>query len=100
MNTVSSKFKKYIDVAAHFDTEGKIMPVMFWWDDGKSYPIDRVLDVRRAASLKAGGIGIRYTCRILGKNRYLYYDDYTGKWFVEIPEGHCSENTPAENELS
>ena len=78
--------KKFIDVAAHFDTEGKIMPVMFWWDDGKSYKIDRVLDVRRSASLKAGGNGIRYTCRILGKSRYLYYDDFVSKWFVEIPD--------------
>ncbi|HBT64554.1 MAG TPA: hypothetical protein DEB10_07850 [Ruminococcaceae bacterium] len=78
--------KKFIDVTAHFDTEGKIIPVMFWWEDGKSYQIDRVLDIRRSASLKAGGIGIRYTCRILGKNRYLYYDDYTSKWFVEVPD--------------
>lgn len=78
--------KKYIDVAAHFDTEGKIIPVMFWWDDGKSYQIDRVLDIRRSVSLKAGGIGIRYTCRILGKSRYLYYDDYDCKWFVEVPD--------------
>ena len=78
--------KKYIEVAAYFDTEGKIVPVMFWWDDGKSYQIDRVLDIRRAASLKAGGTGMRYTCRILGKERYLYYDDFTNRWFVEVPD--------------
>ena len=82
--------KKYIDVTAHFDTSGQIIPVIFWWDNGKSYQIDRVTDIRRAASLKAGGTGIRYTCRILGKKRYLYYDDYTQKWFVEI---HGNFNT-------
>ncbi|MDD3693208.1 MAG: hypothetical protein PHX02_04810 [Oscillospiraceae bacterium] len=78
--------KKYIDVAAHFDTNGQIIPIIFWWDNGKCYRIDRVTEIRRAASLKAGGTGIRYTCRILGKNRYLYYDDYARKWFVEINE--------------
>lgn len=76
--------KRYIKVAACFDTEGRMVPVMLWWEDGKSYEIDRVLDVRRAASLKAGGSGIRYTCRILGKERYLYYDDHQNKWFVEV----------------
>ena len=80
--------KKFIEVFAHFDTDGKVIPVIFLWDDGKSYQIDRVLDMRRSASLKAGGLGMRYTCRILGKNRYLYYDDYSGKWFVEIPDNH------------
>ena len=43
--------------------------------------IDRVLDVRRAASLKAGGIGLRYTIRIHGKATHLYFED--PQWFVE-----------------
>ena len=42
---------------------------------------DRILDRRRAASLKAGGIGMRYTCRILGQRSYLYYEE--PRWFVE-----------------
>lgn len=78
--------KKFIEVAAHFDLQGKILPVMFWWENGKSYSIDKVLDVRRAASLKAGGLGVRYTCRILGKERCLYYDNFDQKWFVEVPD--------------
>jgi len=76
--------KQYIDVTARFDTDGRILPVMFRWRDGRKYEMDRVTDIRRCASLKAGGIGIRYTCRILGKERYLYYDDYEHKWFVEV----------------
>lgn len=43
--------------------------------------IDRVLDVRQAPSLKGGGLGIRYTCRIRGKYGYLFCDE--GKWFWE-----------------
>ena len=50
-------------------------------EDGTVYEIDRILDKRRAASLKAGGIGMRYTCRILGQRSYLYYEE--PRWFVE-----------------
>jgi hypothetical protein len=45
------------------------------------YEIDKVTDVRQAPSLKGGGLGIRYTCRILGKEVYLFCDE--GKWFIE-----------------
>jgi hypothetical protein len=76
--------KKYVEVTAHHNAQGFVRPLILWWDDGRKYEIDRVLDVRRAASLKAGGIGIRYTCRILGKERYLYLDE--DKWYVNVPD--------------
>ena len=76
--------KKYVEVTAHHNAQGFVRPLIIWWDDGRKYEIDRVLDVRRAASLKAGGIGIRYTCRILGKERYLYLDE--DKWYVNVPD--------------
>lgn len=76
--------KKYVEVTAHHNAQGFARPLILWWDDGRKYEIDRVLDVRRAASLKAGGIGIRYTCRILGKERYLYLDE--DKWYVNVPD--------------
>ena len=76
--------KKYVEVTAHHNAQGFVRPLILWWDDGRKYEIDRVLDVRRAASLKAGGIGIRYTCRILGKERYLYRDE--DKWYVNVPD--------------
>lgn len=73
--------KIIVDVTARFDTGGKLTPLSLTWEDGTVYLIDRVLDVRRAASLKAGGMGIRYTVKILGRQRYLYYEE--PKWFVE-----------------
>ncbi|MBQ3514507.1 MAG: hypothetical protein IJA32_12050 [Lachnospiraceae bacterium] len=36
----------------------------------------------RAASLRAGGVGMRYTCIIDGKESHLYYED-NNMWFVE-----------------
>ena len=70
--------KAYVEVLARFDTEGRITPLEIVWEDGARYAIDRVLDVRRAASLKAGGIGVRYTCRIGGNQTYLFYEDVYG----------------------
>ena len=73
--------KVYVEVTAKFDTEGNITPLSVTWEDGMVYEIDRILDRRRAASLKAGGIGMRYTCRILGQRSYLYSEE--PRWFVE-----------------
>ena len=61
--------KKYIKVTATFDCDGNLLPELIYWDDGRKYPIDKITDVRYAASLKACGAGIRYTCKILGKEK-------------------------------
>ena len=58
-----NRAKVYVGVDARFDTEGRIIPLPITWEDGRVYGIDRVLDMRRAASLKAGGAGTRYTVR-------------------------------------
>ena len=75
------KRKVYVDVTAEFDINGNITPLAVEWDDGRIFQVDRVLDVRPAASLKAGGAGIRYSCRILGKVTNLWKED--NRWFVE-----------------
>lgn len=73
--------RQYVNVRADFYDDGRIMPLEVHWEDGRVFPIDRVVDIRPSASLKVGGAGIRYTCRI-GKNEtYLFLDD--NKWFVE-----------------
>ncbi len=73
--------KVYVEVTARFDVDGNITPLSVTWEDGTVYEIDKVLDQRRAASLKAGGIGMRYTCRILGQESFLFYEE--PRWFVE-----------------
>ena len=55
--------KVYVNVMAEFTNDGRLLPRSFIWKDGHVYEIQKVTDVRRAASLKAGGAGIRYTCR-------------------------------------
>lgn len=73
----------YVEVTARFDTEGNIRPLSLKFDD-ILYEIDRVLDVRRAASLKAGGMGMRYTIRVGQNETYLYFED--PRWFVEAKQ--------------
>ena len=70
-----------LQVNADFDLDGNIRPRAITWEDGRVFEIDRVLDVRRAASLKAGGLGIRYICRIRGKEVKLFNEE--GRWFME-----------------
>lgn len=74
--------KVYVDVKAKFSKDGRLIPLSIIWTDGSEYKIDRIKDVCRAASLRAGGAGIRYTCMIYGKESYLYYED-NNLWFVE-----------------
>jgi hypothetical protein len=74
--------KVYVDVTAEFSKEGTLLPKSFRWEDGQIYEIEQVKDVRRAASLKAGGVGTRYTCVVNGRESYLFYED-NNQWFME-----------------
>lgn len=75
------RIKRYVAVVAHHDADGRVMPRSIEWDDGRRFDIDAVLDVRRAASLKTGGDGMRYTIRIGTSITYLFFED--PRWFVE-----------------
>ena len=71
----------YVRVIVEYDEEGGVCPLSIRWEDGRKFRVDRILDVRRAAATKAGGQGMRYTCRIMGRETYLFEDN--GRWFVE-----------------
>ena len=80
----------FVRVTAEFDTEGNLYPRSLVWEDGCTYEIDRILDLRTAASQKHGGQGDRYTVRIRGQIRYLFFErgpgcGAVGRWFVEKP---------------
>ncbi len=77
--------KVYVDVTLKQDKYGTIVPLSVTWEDGRRYEIDRVLDVRRAASTKVGGAGVRFTVRISGRETYLFDDGE--RWFVEAKDG-------------
>ncbi|MCO5387760.1 MAG: transposase [Desulfosporosinus sp.] len=42
-------------------------------EDGREFIIDQVLEIRQAAAMKAGGQGDRYTVRVQGSDKYLFF---------------------------
>ncbi|WP_283608316.1 hypothetical protein [Faecalispora anaeroviscerum] len=73
--------KKYVDMIVQYTEDGRIIPLAVRWSPDQLFEIDCVLDVRKAASLKAGGTGIRYLCRIKGRERFIWLEG--NRWFVE-----------------
>lgn len=73
--------KVYVDVVAEFTKDGRIVPKSFTWSDGHVYEVQKITDLRRAASLRAGGVGMRYTCIVDGRESHLFYEE--NKWFLE-----------------
>lgn len=78
-------FKAYVDVTEVRLKDGRLIPISLVWEDNETYEIDKIIDIRPAATLKAGGTGIRYTVRIQNKITFMYLEedcDIT-RWFVE-----------------
>lgn len=74
--------KVFVEITAAHGINGVIRPLSIKWSDGRVFAVDRVLAIRQAASTKAGGQGLRYTCRVCGKEIYLFHDE--GHWFIEL----------------
>ena len=72
--------KRYVPVIVRFEADGKLRPLEIEFDEAPRYPVDKILAVRRAACQSVGGVGDRYTCRIQGKESYLWFEK--GRWFV------------------
>jgi len=83
-----SSTKEFVDVmAVHWAETGKTEPIRIQTENGTILAVSKVLSERRAASLRAGGQGIRYECRVANVHDgfmfriYLFHDgDY---WFTE-----------------
>lgn len=73
--------KIYVNMVAEMTKEGKIYPSKIIWEDGRIFAIDKITDIKKMASLKAGGYGVRYTCNICGKQCNIYLEE--DKWFIE-----------------
>jgi hypothetical protein len=78
-----SVHKKYVKVKADFTVEGEIIPCSIEDEEGNIYEIQRITDIRRAACLRAGGRGLRFTCVVDGYEKKIYYEE-NNKWFVEV----------------
>ena len=80
----------YVAVNVDFTEDGRMLPRSLVWEDGCTYEIDRVKDVRPAYAERAGGQGDRYTIMVNGQESYIFFEhhpDYghrnVGRWFLE-----------------
>ena len=83
-NRRDSAYKEYIEVIAAHRFDGSLQPIKFKAEAFPAMRIDRVLDVRRGASIKAGGHGMRYRCRVGDKEITLWHDGQF--WFLEMDD--------------
>ena len=90
MSSTTNPLKVYVAVEVEFTEDGTMLPRIITWEDGHKYTIDRVIDIRQAAAMKAGGQGDRYTIVVSGQKSYLFFERSTnlsgnnlGRWFVE-----------------
>lgn len=70
-----------LDILVRHTPDGKATPLKILWNDGREFEIDRIINTRKAAAMKCGGVGIRYLCRICGKEVPIFEED--GVWFIE-----------------
>ena len=83
---IAARRKRYVEVEATFLEDGRIVPRAVIWHDGRRFPVRAVLGVRRCASLKVGGEGVRYDVVVGNAHTFLFHED--PRWFVEeiVPE--------------
>lgn len=71
--------KRFVPVVVRIDETGKMRPQIIEFE-GRKYRIERILDAGPAACRTVGGVGIKYTCVVLGKITELWEEK--GQWFV------------------
>ena len=80
---IAARRKRYVEVEATFLEDGRIVPRAVIWHDGRRFPVRAVLGVRRCASLKVGGEGVRYDGGVAGADASLSREE-PGGWGGEI----------------
>lgn len=78
--------KVYVAMLLHIDEEGIMKPVAIEWTDGTRFEIDKITDERNAPPEHTGGVLTRkYKVIINGREKTIYLDKQTDRWFVEKP---------------
>lgn len=75
--------KVYVDVIVRFTREGRLKPIEIIWTSGERFKIDKTKYVDRAPSHVGGLLTWRYTVDMGGRERKLYYEKDSERWFVE-----------------
>lgn len=73
----------YVDVLTLITADGKKIPKKIIWEDGRVFTIESCIQCGLVASF-GGKCGILYKVKVRGKEKKLYYDGDSGKWFLDI----------------
>lgn len=78
--------KVYVAMTLYVDTSGKMKPVALIWEDGRRYSIDKVYSERNSPPEHVGAILTRrYDVSVSGREKTVYLETQTNRWFVEKP---------------
>ena len=76
--------KVYVAVWLYVNEYGQAKPVAIEWGNGARYEIDKITDERNAPPDHVGGVLTRkYRIRVRGRDKLLYLETQSGRWFVE-----------------
>ena len=81
------KYEKiFVAMVLYINVDGLMRPIAVEWTDGTRFDIDKIIDERNAPPEHTGGVLTRkYKVIIKSKEKILYLDKQTNKWFVEKP---------------
>ena len=74
MIKMEQREKRYVPVLVRFEADGKMRPMEIEFSEGQKYPVDQIIDVRRAACQSVAWVVDRYTCRIQGNVSYMSFE--------------------------
>ena len=78
--------KEYVDVVAHFTKGGSFEPIAVCWKDGRTFPIDEILEIGAFGPPKHGKREMRYRIRFGGHETELYLERRDGRPMTSEPE--------------
>ena len=84
-NTTDARYnnpcKAQVEAEALCKGQEYVEPVLFIWEDGRRFSVEKTLRVGKGHSAKAGIVGIRYDIVVRGQPARLYRDN--DLWFME-----------------
>ena len=76
--------KVSVGMLLYMSPEGYVKPAELEWTNGARYSISKVLDKRITPPAHVGSSPtVRYTVLIQGREKVLYYEKFSKRWFVE-----------------
>ena len=85
------KIKKYVDVLAKWSQDGTVVPLMIFWDDGRSFSVKNVVGPPVDLLRSTGADVVSYEVNVAGKTTRLYMErlgprsEKLARWYVLMP---------------